>query len=891
MDRSLFPDGVIVEEGDLKHAETTKAYHIQRRLMDTAQFGRVQGLSVEPGVAGAFTIGVGRGYTPRGDLIEVSANPPTNVTLTGSEFLLGDYTNGAENLICLHYNEVRELPGSHETAGVSLPRRARGVYDVVVLTPARYDLLPATSDLALNVAVSDANYSRLSRDTLLVLAVATATGAGNAFTIAVPRGLPADATVSFSGVGYSGNPSLTASIGSLSSPLSFVPPAVTTGTSLTMTIPGINLVSVQPVSPGGTPPYGIGYIQVVVNGATKTVAWLEPSSSGSVGSATTLNASLGSQVITINGRASSHQSILTVEVVHSLLPSANGTYRQYLIVEPLYAETAQVFSSKDEAHRDLKGSYVQTDTNPHGIGFKDLAQSTAIVDQPLVLGSNRLSTEAQALVPRITTPVSTVASVDRTLLWLMDRGDYSIRFYRTSSGALEVTSNASWNGMQWVADSTQTTASRWEFSDQEISYYTTSGLASSTISTFTLIHRFGGFPDVDTPLLSIGTGALTASRPRILLPVPNTGYTTLLATATSILSTVPNARLYFNNGLLSLTLNRYLNPTTSVWGADNINQPQLMMNFDTEASAPLWSIQYVLPSAPATIRTLITSDLLTGQVSIPGTVRLGSATTTITSPRIEIPTAFSGLGGWNRVLLETVTTTSVGATGNMRRYAATQGIGTYSEEAINCYWDGLNWNKDNINYQSLLIRKGLDVGQISLFRAVGAGSWTEAQWTSQSSVNSVALALAPSLNYPGANALNSLNIPKAWGTLSMPTNTSVSLVSGFNIDSVSIGDVPPETSVYLQINFISSLATSDYVVLLQDNTNRELRLSNIVAGDNGATAQMSKLYVHLKNTGFFRIRSIGALNNDADHIQRKEFDDSSPWGAGTLIDFVVFGRQ
>jgi hypothetical protein len=378
MDRSLFPDGVIVEEGDLKHAETTKAYHIQRRLMDTAQSGRVQGLAVTTGVTTTFNIGVGRGYTPRGDLIEISASAPTNVSLTGSEFLLGDYTNGAENLICLHYNEVRELPGSHETAGVSLPRRARGVYDVVVLTPARYDLLPETSDLALNVAVSDANYSRLSKDTLLILAVATATGAGNALTIATPRALPADATVSLTGFGYIGG-NFTPTTGVLSSPSSFVPPAVVGGTSLGMSIPGINLVSVQPVASGAIPPYGVGFIQVFVSGSTKSVAWREPSGSGNLGPAITLNSALASQIVTINGRVSNHLSTLTVEVVHSLLPSTNGTYNQYVVVEPLYAETAQVFSSRDEAHRDLRGSYAQTETNPHGIGFKDLAQSLAII--------------------------------------------------------------------------------------------------------------------------------------------------------------------------------------------------------------------------------------------------------------------------------------------------------------------------------------------------------------------------------------------------------------------------------------------------------------------------------------------------------------------------------
>jgi hypothetical protein len=890
MDRSLFPDGVIVEEGDLKHAETTKAYHIQRRLIDTAQSGRVQGLAVTQGVASTFTISVGRGYTPRGDLIEVTANPPTNVSLTGSEFLLGDYTNGAENLICLHYNEVKELPGSHETAGVSLPRRARGTYDVVVLTPARYDVLPPTSDLALNVAVSDAEYSRLSKDTLLVLAVATATGSGNALTIAVPRSLPADATVSFSGVGYSAS-ILTASEATLSSPSSFIPAAVAGGTSLTIPIPGINLVSIQPVTSGGTPPFGVGYIQVNVSGSTKSVQWLEPSSNQTVGAAVTLNAGLGSQVITINGRASSHTSTLTVEVVHSLLPSANGTYRQYVIVEPLYAETAQVFSSRDEAHRDLKGSYVQTEANPHGLGFKDLAQSLAIVDQPLVLGSNQLSTEAAALVPRITTPVSTAANVDRTLLWLMDRGNYSIRFYRSAQGTLEVTSNASWDGLAWRADSTSITASRWEFSEQEIAYYTTSGLASSTITTFTLIHRFGGLPDFDTPLLTLGSGSLTPSRPRILLPVPNTGYTTLLATATSILSGVPNARLYFNDGLVNLTFNRYRNPTTSTWAPDNINRPQLMMNFDTDASAPLWSIEYILPSAPSTIRTLITADLLTGRVMVPGPIRLGGTTTPTSDTRIEFPTAFSPSGGWNRVLLETVTTSSVGATGNVRRYAATEGIGTYSEEAINCVWNGSSWSKDNIAYQSLLIRKGLDTGQITLFRAAGSGSWSEAQWSNQSGLSSVALSLAPSLNYPGTNTLNALNIPKAWGTISMPTDATVTLLEGFNVSSVSIGDALPQTAVYLQVNFVSALSTPNYVILLQDNTNRELRLSNPVAGDNGATTQMSKLYVHTKSTNYFRIRSIGALNTDADHIQRKEFDDNQPWGAGTLIDFVVFGQQ
>jgi hypothetical protein len=159
--------------------------------------------------------------------------------------------------------------------------------------------------------------------------------------------------------------------------------------------------------------------------------------------------------------------------------------------------------------------------------------------------------------------------------------------------------------------------------------------------------------------------------------------------------------------------------------------------------------------------------------------------------------------------------------GTLRRYVA---VGTdnasYSEEAINCVWDGFTWTKDANNQQALLIRKGIN-GSTTLFRPASDNiAWADTAWNTQI--------------YPNATPKAWAHLRRRWAAGNVNPTGQWMLHSGANIQSVSyvpyssalLEETPtltysgsPSTLQYAQgrgirLRFIQPLSSEDYAVFV-----------------------------------------------------------------------------
>lgn len=125
--------------------------------------------------------------------------------------------------------------------------------------------------------------------------------------------------------------------------------------------------------------------------------------------------------------------------------------RAFEVVQDLLFEDQAVWTQDALALRFANGT---------GLIGERKDQSASSVVQPLLdwrgrvlLGNNLLDTEAKALQPRITAPVSTTGGVDFTLMWQsVPTGQPGYRRYVSASGAVIETVNASWDGANWNKD-------------------------------------------------------------------------------------------------------------------------------------------------------------------------------------------------------------------------------------------------------------------------------------------------------------------------------------------------------------------------------------------------------------------------------------------------------
>jgi hypothetical protein len=509
--------------------------------------------------------------------------------------------------------------------------------------------------------------------------------------------------------------------------------------------------------------------------------------------------------------------------------------------------------------------------------------------------------------------------VDRTLLWLMDKadssvGNISIRLYKTRFGALEITSNAAWSGTQWLADSTSTVASLWTFGYGAFEVAITDGNATSVISGFNSVYRVNNntinssLGATVSPLTSLGSGqylsdllvytwpenlatALSRSRPRASVYVHDTEPTLVGSTQTSIVAlsgnppayVSPNARLYYENGSAILALNRVYN--NGSWQNDTNAYSSVWMTFSPTSSPPEWRVNYTTAANPNTVLTLISGNLSTGVVTFPSSVIFGSTSSAATSARTVFPTSFGSAGGWQRRLLEQVSTSGTGATGSILRYVSTNATSTYSEEAINCSWNGSQWTLIDSSFQAMLIRKGL-AGTTHLFQNTPSGSWDDTGW--QSTRLNLASSMPASQVNLVANTVYPTNIPKAWATLvkNGATTNPFQIGASFNLYA-NAGDLD-SGSRELVLRFHRPMSPSaGYVVLAQDNTNR-----SVYVDTNNDAHQLVKIAAVGKTPSSFRLHAYAPQtangDNEADWMY---FNDVQTWPVGSTIDIVVFGES
>lgn len=431
--RHIAPDGVVVRQ---KHLNAESLYHrfqATRRTRDITEGrgGRVYGLAITINSDYFVSVSAGFGYTPRGDYVELTTDT--------ADFSSGlDYTDGVVNYIVLPYAETKSDSEAHETRGESFPTLSTLSGQIMALTATEYDNLAdsyaADLNLALATDLEKANpyTGTLYKDSLLV--IGRVIGAG--FTAGVPNAVVPATNVQQE---------------------AYVTPLVTCSFANSPdTVEGINIKSValaagtiallpDPGVPGGTPSAELTWDPTP---GTEELTFTAPGDS--VGSAATYSATGGVQEISV---ASNNGDEIVVELIPELLPSAAGS--SLINFSLLYDEWGPIFTVADAAHRAKVGSYIPTDSLPHGEGFADLAQIVGVIPQPVSVGSGLIDTDARALYPKISSWARNGTSSYSLHYAMLTPGSTTgkTRFYTLSdAGFFAMTVNAEWDGTNWNKD-------------------------------------------------------------------------------------------------------------------------------------------------------------------------------------------------------------------------------------------------------------------------------------------------------------------------------------------------------------------------------------------------------------------------------------------------------
>jgi hypothetical protein len=349
--------------------------------------------------AGVFSVAAGSAYCANGELIEHDGQV---------DIALSNAASGTVNLACVVYSEAASTPRTHVTSGLSLNTEVTRSSTIVVHTQTEYDAL-----------------SQEDKDNRSAIAYITAQGSGVSLTgfITQQSAFPSAKTCALSG-----SQSITGtSIKSVS--------GFTGLTSFILRYDTSNPSSVVEFSIDG----GSNYVGAV--------------------------ATSGQTEVTLTNSTNT----LVVGLYEPALPTAATTTDTYTLSD-VYTDQGARFSVEDALHRSLTGSGLPTESNPHGVSLEDFAGGTGQFNLPnlLQIGSGLLGSAAQALLPRLLIALRTES---RTLIAHFDNtsggGGYraDVRIYvtehpagePTSSRALEITTNAKWDGTNWVMDDASAT--------------------------------------------------------------------------------------------------------------------------------------------------------------------------------------------------------------------------------------------------------------------------------------------------------------------------------------------------------------------------------------------------------------------------------------------------
>lgn len=314
MQGSLYPDGVLVNQVALRRTELTKAAEILRDRTSMSSRGLLSGGEVTLNGVDSSRIDIAAfsGFVPSGEFVSRSSSA-LNITLS-------DYTTGTVNLVCVVYTEDNTHNQPHESDEQVYPTFAESAYRVRVYTQAEYDALPPTDD----------NLSNDARDRIMILAQATATGAGSPPTLTGP--------LTFQNIQYT-VPSVLATIAGVQVL------AVSSGTPQGQGVIEFDDTTVSPNYQFRWQPYGL----------SSAGPWVEVTGDTEVNLPDT------------NG------DYITIQVVTSQLPNIGGTVTENVIVYNLYNQNIPRFSAADYLHRNKIGTGVVSAQNPHGNSLNDFA--------------------------------------------------------------------------------------------------------------------------------------------------------------------------------------------------------------------------------------------------------------------------------------------------------------------------------------------------------------------------------------------------------------------------------------------------------------------------------------------------------------------------------------
>lgn len=874
MDRSLYPEGVEVHQTALQSTEDSKTFHIQRRSVDTTRTGRASGFGLTIGTpTSRFNVGAGTGYTSRADFVENAGS--ANVALA-------DYTLGVENLIVVVYRENLGSPAAHEDGGATRNTIASRSSELKVITRTEFTDMPASAsgDLATNLRTADLTTD--AQDRVVVLASVL----GKGFSLGVPVGYIA-------GDFTNGNIVQQALFG----------PILTAALPAVPLITGLNIRSVA-----ASTPVGVGsLVLTVTNPTTKAITWQAPGD-GSPGASQPIDLSQNLDTYTLLSSTTSRT--LTVEIVPVLLPTANGTYTDAVAVSSFYDDTAGSFSGRDELHRSKLGSYVPTQVDGHGMGYPDFAQQVAVIPRPILAGTGALSTLAQALLARITTPRSTVGGVARTLMWELTGGSYTIRFYKTSSDALEIVSNAAYDGTNWVRDSTSAgvLSTRLSLGSNGISEFVYDG-GSSPFSdgAWKQVLQSDQF-NVTTPrqgLLKLGQGFMSGAdltNPRV--EARFNGRTLLWESTNFSGGAVSGTRFYANAGVFELVINALWGGAT--WTQDNPAARSMRITFDENASifsnfqspgAGPWNdtgwADYpdlrILASAE-TGDIIHAGNLIAGQRITGGNLAHTNATQARFSATID-PS-----GSPKRFLIQEV---AVSGGAFWRKYVTFPAGSPYAhtEETFNCRWTGTQWDYDSVGFgDAVLYRFGYpytlalaktggghpwaDTGDPITPPSTGIGGFSRIEYLFTHAGGGLALLDHFGTSAPNPNTLYGNMIPRAWGRLTFATGVDPVLSDSIGCTWVSADNTTGE----IVVSFEHAMANANYPPPFFSNL-------NVITANAGATLSDPfpvRATTVSQSSSAFTFKLIGTNNSNGNQVCEGA---RSAAANGVSVGFVVFARQ
>ena len=331
MERTEYFNYTRPSETQLNNTEDSKVRGILRRARSNFQFGTKEGFRITINAANALQIDIGagdgftggfyksenlRGSPNSGERISTLTDTPTGspgYTKTAEGVGLVDYSANTKNYVCLKYTEAGSITLAERYYPFSTHNTIISeTYLVEVYTEVQWNAL-TTAEL----------------ETRILVGIITAQGAGNPLSLA----------------------NIQQMIQPKDHPIAGTQPSNITGVALTG-------VSEETIIGSGTFRFET---------ATKKLYWTAPGDAEGIGVVIS-----SSGVYTIYSDDTSYW--IFIEVIFAGLPVADVT--DIIRVESLYGRAIPMACAVDQAHRDMLGTGVLSETNAHAISIDDITGGT-----------------------------------------------------------------------------------------------------------------------------------------------------------------------------------------------------------------------------------------------------------------------------------------------------------------------------------------------------------------------------------------------------------------------------------------------------------------------------------------------------------------------------------